>query len=264
VESTTAWLADMSEAYDQYLAPALMQPFAEQLAARAAEVRPGRVLEVAAGTGVVTRELLRRVPNSHLVASDLNVAMVDRARRQVAGADWLVADASTLPIRSAAADLVVCQFGAMFFPDKPRAFAEAARTLVPGGRLLLAVWDTVETSVFPRVMLDGLRAVLPDATPDFFVRVPHGYADPDVVCADLAAGGLPDATVERVVLPGRAASARSLAVGFCTGTPLRFALEQRGPLPELTSRLGEEMTRRLGSGEVAGDLAAYVYTARRR
>jgi hypothetical protein len=107
-----------------------------------------------------------------------------------------------------------------------------------------------------------VRAVLPEDPPDFIVRVPHGYRDPDRITADLRAGGLIDVGIERIVPRGTAASAQALTRGFCLGTPLRFALAERGSLAALTSRLQEEMVARLGPGPVTGDLAAFLVTAR--
>jgi SAM-dependent methyltransferase len=174
---------------------------------------------------------------------------------------WQQADAQRLDYPDGWFDLVVCQFGAMFFPDKPAAFAESARVLVPGGTMLCTVWDSVETSDLPAAMVGSLRAVLPDDPPDFIVRVPHGYCDPDRIAADLRAGGLVEVNIERVVLRGQSPSAAEITLGFCLGTPLRFALQERGSLPELTSRLTDEMVARLGDGPVAGDLSAFLVTA---
>lgn len=148
----------------------------------------------------------------------------------------------------------------MFFPDKAAAFTEAARVLEPGATLLFTVWDTVETSQFPAAMVDSLTAVLGDSSPDFIVRVPHGYHDPEQITSDLQAGGLVVDGIERMVLRG-SSTAQELTEGFCLGTPLRFALAERGSLESLTSSLQEEMVARLGAGPVSSDLAAYLVTA---
>ncbi|MDQ1741898.1 MAG: hypothetical protein QOE23_237 [Pseudonocardiales bacterium] len=256
------WVATMPEMYDEHLGPALFLPFAARVAAAAAQRRPRRVLELAAGTGILTAELVRALPAAEIVATDLNRAMVSWGASRVPEPDWRQADAQNLDYPDGWFDLVACQFGVMFFPDKPAAFAESARVLEPGGTLVCTVWDAVETSDLPAAMVESLRAVLPDDPPDFIVRVPHGYCEPDRVLADLRAGGLLDVGIERVVVRGEAASADAVTRGFCLGTPLRFALQERGSLPELTSRLAGEMSARLGDGPVAGDLAAYLVTAR--
>jgi SAM-dependent methyltransferase len=254
------WAAAMPDTYDEPLGPALFAPFARKVAGRAAGPRPRSVLELAAGTGILTAELVARLPGVPVTATDLNGAMVSYGSRQVPAARWRTADAQSLPVPDGAFDLVVCQFGVMVFPDKPAAFAEASRVLAPTGLLLFTVWDTVGSSPFPAALTDALAEVLPDDPPDFVTRIPHGYADPDRIRADLAAAGL-TGDVERVVLRGEAASAGALAEGFCRGTPLLFGLQGRGDVDELTAAVAERMAARLGDGPVSGDLAAFVVTA---
>jgi SAM-dependent methyltransferase len=252
----------MPEVYDECLGSALFAPYAGLVAAVAARRAPGRVLELAAGTGILTAELLRALPAAEITATDLNPAMVARGAARVPGPAWRQADAQHLDLPDDCFDLVACQFGAMFFPDKPAAFAETARVLRPGGSALFTTWDTVETSDLPAAMVASLQAVLPEDPPRFIERVPHGYVDAEQITADLRAGGLVGIGIERVVLQGRAESTVAAARGFCLGTPLRFELQARGSLPELTQRLAAELTARLGSGPVAGELAAFLVTAR--
>jgi hypothetical protein len=109
--------------------------------------------------------------------------------------------------------------------------------------------------------MDTVTELFPADPPNFFSRVPYGYADRDQIRADLDAGGLSLSTLDRVLLRGHAASADSCAEGFCLGTPLRFALQERGPLGELTEAVAENLTRRLGDGPIDGELAAFVITA---
>lgn len=262
MDTDSQWVTSMPEVYDTCLGPALFAPYAQHVAAAAARLAPRRVLELAAGTGILTAELLRALPDAEITATDLNPAMVSWAADRVPGPTWLQADAQRLELPEGSFDLVVCQFGVMFFPDKPAAFAEAARVLEPGAPLLFTVWDAVATSDFPAAMVDGLTAMLGDGSPDFVVRVPHGYHDPERITADLQAGGLVVEGIERVVLRG-SSTAEELARGFCLGTPLRFALQERGSLEGLTRSLREEMTARLGAGPVDGDLAAFVVSARK-
>jgi SAM-dependent methyltransferase len=262
MSTDTQWVASMPEMYHTRLGPALFAPFAAHVAEVVARRSPRRVLELAAGTGILTAELVRALPEAEITASDLNPAMVSWAASHVAGPTWLAADAQHLELPDASFDLVACQFGAMFFPDKPAAFAEAARVLEPDAALLFTVWDTVKTSDFPAAMVDSLTAVFGDSSPDFIVRVPHGYAEPEQIASDVRAGGLLVDDLDRVVLRG-ASTAQTLTEGFCLGTPLRFALQERGSLEDLTRRLQKEMVERLGTGPVEGDLAAYQVTARK-
>jgi SAM-dependent methyltransferase len=251
----------MPEVYDRVLGPTLFAPFATEVAARAAAMSPTRVLELAAGTGIGTAELARALPAADIVATDLNAAMVVWAAERVPGAAWSVADAQSLDFPDGSFDLVVCEFGVMFFPDRVGAFAEAARVLSPGGTLLLTVWDTVQGSTLPAALVESLAAVLPDDPPTFLVRVPYGYTDTDRVRSDLEAGGLQVVGIDRAVLHGQPITATAFADGFCRGTPLLFALEDRGSLDTLVEALADDMTSRLGAEPIEGELTAFVVTA---
>jgi SAM-dependent methyltransferase len=257
-----SWVGSMPEAYERWLVPAMFQPFAVDLARRAGSFRPRRVLEIAAGTGVLTQELLASVPSADVTATDLSSAMVELGSRRAPGAAWRQADAGHLPFDDRRFNLVVCQFGVMFFPDKPAAFRQVARVLAPSGRLLFSTWDTVDTHDFAAALTAGVERAFPDDPPAFIAAVPHGYADLRQVVADLAAGGLECISAETVTLTGQAGSAFGIAAGFCAGTPLRMAIEDRGDLAASTTVIGREMRARLGDGPVTGRMTAYVIEAR--
>jgi len=252
----------MPDAYDRYLAPSVFRPFAVELAARAARLTPRRVLEIAAGTGVLTAELLAALPDAHVTATDLNEPMVRYGAGQAPGADWQQADAQALPFDDEQFDLVACQFGVMFFPDKPGAFAEIRRVLTADGRLLMSTWGPVDTHDFAEALVAGVERAFPADPPTFVARVPHGYPDVGQVTADLAAGGLEVVAAESVTLTGHAESAADVAAGFCTGTPLRMAIESRGDLAVATEAVGTEMTARMGPGPVSAEMVAYFIEAR--
>ena len=250
--------------YDTYLVPLIFQPYADDLARRVATRPPRRVLEIAAGTGVVTRALDTALPEtSAIVATDLNQAMLDHAqaigtRRR---ATWRQADAMQLPFRDAEFDAVVCQFGVMFFPDKPKAFAEARRVLAPDGLLLFNVWDRIEENEFAATVMDALAGVFPDDPPRFMARTPHGYHDQAAIARDLAQGGFrapPD--IVTVTARSRAESARVPAVAYCQGTPWRNEIEARSPsrLAEATDAAEQAIARRFGAGAVDGKIQAHV------
>ncbi len=131
--SDSTWTREMSEVYDRALGPVLFEPYAQRLAGLARDLNPERVLELAAGSGIVTSALVEALPEATVTATDLNDGMVEYARERVPGAHWQTADAQELPFPDGSFDLVVCQFGVMFFPDKPGAFAEMARVLSPRG-----------------------------------------------------------------------------------------------------------------------------------
>jgi SAM-dependent methyltransferase len=196
-----------------------------------------------------------------VTATDLNEAMVELGRHLAPGATWRQADAMALPFDDGEFDLVVCQFGVMFFPDKPLAYSEARRVLAPGGRFVVNTWDTVDTHAFAAALVAGLERAFPDDPPTFIVSIPHGYTDVAAVAADLRAGGFDDVATETITLEGHAARAADVAAGFCAGTPLRPEIEARGDLAAATAVVATEMEARLGSGPVTGRMTAHVFEA---
>lgn len=260
------WVDSMPTAYDRYLAEPLFLPFALDLAVRAAARGPGRIVELAAGTGVLTKALRDAVPGAHITATDLNQAMVDLGRQRVPEAEWRQADAQHLPFEDNAFDLLACQFGVMFFPDRPAALAEARRVLEPGGTLLLNTWGPLEAHDFDAPVVSALHEAFPDDPPTFLETTPHGYHDIAAIRRDLAAAGFdPDddsTSIDEVVLEGRTGSPQDIAVGFCTGTPVAPEVNARGDVARATAAIAQAVERRLGPGPITGRMAAYVIEAR--
>jgi len=251
----------MSTAYDEHLVPAVFRPYADDLADRVARHRPRDVLELAAGTGVLTAAMLARLPEARVTATDLNVAMVDVGSARVPAARWQQADAMQLPFDDASFDLVACQFGVMFFPDRPAAYGEVARVLRPGGHFVFNCWGPLATHEVEVAVLAALAESFPDDPPSFLARVPHGYHDAEIVTADLAAAGFGGLHIETVELDCTGKTAADLARGYCRGTPLRPEIEARGDLEAATGVVAAALERRFGSGEVVGRMAALVVEA---
>ena len=259
-----AFVGSIPEFYDQYMVPLIFEPYAVDLARRAADLHPKRVLEVAAGTGVVTRQMATRLPaDVPIVATDLNQAMLTHAAAQGTArpVTWQQADAMQLPFPDQSFDLVVCEFGVMFFPDKAQAFAEARRVLQPGGHFIFSVWDRIDQNEFADVISYALADMFPDDPPRFMERSPHGYHDVSVIARDLKRGGftaLPQMTTlgER----SRAASPRIPAIAYCHGTVWRSEIEERGPgrLAEATDRSASAIAERFGTAAVNGKIQAHI------
>jgi SAM-dependent methyltransferase len=251
----------MPEAYERHLVPVFFRPFAADLAARAAALQPLTVLELAAGTGALTEALLSAVPTASVVATDLNESMVTAGSARVPRADWRQADAQELPFEDGSFDLVLCQFGVMFFPDRAAAYGEVGRVLAPQGQFLFNSWGPLASHGFGAAFQMALEQSMPDGAPSFVNDVPHGYTDPAVVAADLATAGLTLASTVEVTLDGVAESAASVATGFLTGTPVSAALKAREDAQTIQAAVTQKMTALLGSGSVTAPMAATVYTA---
>lgn len=255
---------DIAALYQELLVPLIFAPYAVDLATRLATRPVASVLELAAGTGVVTRELASRLPPGvQLVATDLNETMLAVAQKMGTSRPvlWRQADAMALPFADASFDAVVCQFGAMFFPDRARAFAEARRVLQPGGTLLFNVWDRIETNDFARVIQDAVAGLFPDDPPRFLERLPHGYGSSSDIARDLAQAGFAGKPViETVTAESMAETPAIAAVAYCQGTPLRNEIVARDAsrLDAATEAATAAVSARFGTGPVTGRIQALV------
>jgi len=268
VNTDRAFAGSIPALYERLLVPLIFQPYADDLARRLVEFAPARVLELAAGTGVVTRELAARLPAAtSIVATDLNPAMLEEAaQRPIARpVAWQQADACDPHFDDASFDAVVCQFGVMFFPDRVQAFREARRMLAPGGLLLFNSWDAIADNEFADVVTQALAERFPGASLQFLARTPHGYHDPARIRLDLAAAGFTQSQVETLTERSRASSARVPAIAYCQGTPLRNEIEALGEdaLDEATEAAASALTQRFGAGAVDGRIQALVASASR-
>jgi SAM-dependent methyltransferase len=256
--------------YEEYLVPLIFRAYAEDLSRRVAARPVRRVLEIAAGTGVVTRALASTLPAGvEIVATDLNQAMIDHG--QAIGTSrpvtWRQADAMQLPFEDVEFDAVVCQFGVMFFPDKPTAFAEARRVLGPRGAFLFNVWDRIEENEFADTVTAAMATVFPGDPPRFLARTPHGYHDTSAIARDLMQGGFRAAPeIETRAERSRAESPGIPAVAYCQGTPLRNEIEARNAskLAVATDASAQAIARRFGSGAVDGKIQAHIVSVERQ
>ena len=253
--------------YDRHLGPMIFEPYALDIAERVARLAPKRILEIAAGTGIVTRALARALPTVPIVATDLNQPMLDHASAHTsAGAiTWRQADGQALPFEDASFDVVVCQFGVMFFPDKAAAFGEARRVLAPGGRFLFSVWDHIDENEATDLVSRAVASLFPKDPPGFLARTPHGYHDLATIGDALKRSGFSAVKGETVPKRGRASSARDPAIGFCQGSPLRNEIEARDKsrLDEATDIAAEAVAKRFGRGPIDGKIQAHVIVAAR-
>jgi len=255
------------ENYDRYMVPLIFECYARDIARRAAALSPKAVLETASGSGVVTRALAPGLsPDASYIVTDLNQPMLDYAatrQKQDSRIAWRKADAQSLPFEDAAFDLVCCQFGVMFFPDRPSAYREARRVLKPGGCFLFNAWDRIEENVFADDVTRALAEFFPDDPPRFMARTPHGYHDTALIRSDLAKAGFSNVTIETRAEESRAPSPRQVAVAYCQGTPLRNEIEARGAdkLEAATEHAASAIARKHGSGEVAAKIQAHVILA---
>ena len=256
------------ELYERYLVPLIFEPYAEDLAQRLSDLRRGTVVEVAAGTGVVTRALRRALPESvRLVATDLNDGMLKVAASRLSGGSvsFQQADAQQLPFEDGIADAIACQFGIMFVPSKAGAYREALRVLVPGGRFIFNTWEEVARNEATAIVARAVQEQFPNDPPRFFERTPFGYFDVASIRSELEAAGFVQIEIETVEKVSQALSAEQVAVGLCQGTPLRGEIEARRAdgLADATRAARSALQARFGDGPFENRMSALVVTAHR-
>jgi ubiquinone/menaquinone biosynthesis C-methylase UbiE len=253
--------------YEKHLVPLLFRPYAEILAEYAARFQPQDILETAAGTGVVTNALTQAIPNARIVATDLNQAMLDVAGTRVSSGNvsFRQADALDLPFDDGAFDLVVCQFGVMFYPDKVRGNSEARRVLRDGGHYLFAVWDRIDRNTLSNIANESMRELFPDNPPQFMLRGPFSYYDPEWIERDLRAAGFNDIKIESITLECRSASAEDGARGLVYGSPMGVELAMDDYGPDALDRVYEKVLKAMreyeGPEGFGAPMTAHIVTA---
>jgi len=244
--SSSGFVGTIPDHYDRGLGPNIFVDYAERLADRCCGETVDTVIELAAGTGILSRKLRDRLPGgTPLLVTDLNAPMLTVARKKFApgeNVEFAVTNAMDLPYDDAAFDLLVCQFGVMFFPDKPASFREAARVLKPGGRYVFNVWSAMAENPFSEVAHEVGAAFFPDNPPGFY-KVPFHYGDPDKVRTDLLAGGWTDVAHETIRLDKHIADPKAFATALVFGNPLVDEIRDRG---------------RVDPSEVAAEMASAI------
>lgn len=266
--NNAAFVGSIPENYDRHLGPVLFDPYAKDLAARVNVTEGGSVLELACGTGIATRRLRERLaPSVRLVATDLNEAMMNYAAEKFQtgeNVEWKQADATELPFADQSFDAVVCQFGLMFFPDKPRAVAEVHRVLQPGGSFVFNVWDAIELNDLAQAAKSAILKFFPENPPDFY-DVPFSFHDTQTIKSLLAGVGFREIDLQIISKTSTSQSARDVAHGLIHGNPVINAINERDESkgPEVEASLAAAIAAQFGDSPVTARLQAIVCTAAR-
>lgn len=249
-EQAARFVGSIPENYDRCLGPVLFADWAVNVASQVAEAGPKSVLELAAGTGIVTRALRDELAiDCQLVATDLNPPMLEVARKKFRSDEFVQfeqADATALQYDDDSFDYVICQFGVMFFPDKKSSHSDVLRVLKPGGTYLFTLWDSFEANTFAGLIHETIARFFPDDPPGFY-KVPYGYHDADEIKGLASAAGFPQVTVERAALNAKIESAKGFAEGLVFGNPLYEEVIERGGDPaELCTALEDTIRDDIG------------------
>jgi len=265
--SDKEFTGSIPEFYDTYLVPLIFDSYAEDLARRVVRLSPNNLLETAAGSGVVPRALSPLLGrDANYVVSDLNQPMLDHAATKQGTDDrlkWQQADAQNLPFDSASFDVVFCQYGVMFYPDRVKGYTEANRVLVDGGSYIFSVWDKIEENEFADIVTQTAAKVFPDDPPRFLPRTPHGYNDFATINDELDAAGFSNVSIDTIAKVSRAPSPRHPAIAYCQGTPLRNEIESRdaNSLQHVTDLAATAIEKIYGAGPVEAKIQAHIVTA---
>lgn len=266
-QNDTVFAGSIPQFYDRLMVPLIFEAYAAIMADVVAELSPDSVLETAAGSGVVTRALAPKLGvGARYVVTDLNQPMIDYAASRQANdrrLTWRQADALDLPFEDCAFDVVCCQFGVMFFPNRVAGYAEARRALRSGGHFVFSVWDRIEENAFADEVTKAVATVFPHDPPLFLARTPHGYHDVALIREELRRAGFADIRISTRADVSRAPSARHAATAYCHGTPLRNEIEARDAslLQLSTDRASAAIASCHGEGPVAGKIQAHVVVA---
>ena len=267
-ETDKVFTDPIAQIYDTHLVPLIFEQYAADLAERTEVLAPETLIEIAAGSGVVTRAVAPVLASgTRHVVTDLNPPMLDRAasvQPDPGAIEWKPADALALPFDADTFDLALCQFGVMFFPDRVRAYSEARRVLRLGGSFVFNMWDRIERNDFAHVVTDAMATRFPDDPPRFLPRTPHGHYDTEVYSSELKAAGFTDITIEPLDAASAAAGPDIPAVAYCEGTPLRNEIEALDPggLEGATDQATQALATRFGDGRIEGRIRAFVITAK--
>jgi len=243
MSSITEFAGTVPQNYDRYLGPLFFEPYALDLVERLKSRHFERILELASGTGRVTRHLVELLSKKgQLYATDLNPDMLEDAKHRLESKaiTWQVVDAHEIPFDADFFEAVVCQFGVMFFKDKPKAFTEVYRVLQPGGTFLFNTWDHYRHNTASYLTQQVMNEVFPDNPPDFMEKGPYSFFDTGRIRQLLEEAGFTNVQIDTVSKVGVLTSAEDVANGFVDGSPLTgYLIERQAPREDIKKKITE-------------------------
>ncbi len=262
-ENSIQFTAKIAENYEKYLAPVFFISTSKDLVSHL-KGSPENILEIAAGTGQVTRNMIKSFPDAKITATDINPGMLDVAKSIVHSENitWQAADACELPFEDNSFDSVICQFGVMFFPDKQKAMNEAFRVIKPGGQIVFNTWDSLENNRICKIPDDVVSKVFPSDPPPFY-KIPFSMYDPVEIGALLKNAGFKNIRVENKRIEGYSESPDNAVTAFTEGNPIYLQIMERDPaiLPVFQKMLKEELIEEFGAGRFTIPLSEFIATA---
>ena len=258
------------EAYEQYIVPAWMGEWARDLVAMTDLQAGSRALDVGCGTGVVTRVIAPLVgPAGRVTGLDVNETMLDTARRMAdqQGLDaiaWRQGDVASMPLEDAAYDVVLCQQGLQYFPDRAAALREMARVLVPGGCLALSVWRGLERHPFFVALVEALESYLGEGSTSSLCAA-FSLTDREALRSLVEASGLRRVEVRLEVKMSRYPSLAEFVPGYMAATPMAGAVAAlaEADRSQMVSEVVDALQAYVDDGGLAAPMESYIVTAQK-
>lgn len=262
-QDSIQFTAGIAEIYEKYLAPVFFISTSKDLVTHIPG-SPEKILELAAGTGQVTRLLTERFPNAEIFATDINSGMLDVAKRIIPGRNikWDIVNAEEIPYANDEFDALICQFGIMFFPDKQKALGEAHRVLKPGGTITFNTWDKLENNTICRIADDVVKSVFTENPPQFY-HIPFSMFDTVEINNMMQNAGFKNVRIENRKVHGYSDSVENAVIAFTEGNPIYLQIKERDEsmLPKFKAALTEAFKSEFGNGSFKIPLSKFVVTA---
>lgn len=254
------------EVYETVLGNFIFEPFAVDIVNRISNKNAFNVLELAAGTGRVTKHLIHAFsPNAKIVASDISLPMMEKAKLVVSSQNltWQQVDIADIPFSEGSFDVIVCQFGVMFLQDKLRAFSEIRRVLKLGGQLLFSTWACIEENPIWKISNQVATKFFGPAPAAIQKSGPFSICNAVDAEAQLHDAGFIHTKVEKQRITSSISSASLAAKGFIHGLPLKDIIIKQNP--EILSQIQEEMENsfadHFGNNPLTASFTAFVFEA---
>jgi ubiquinone/menaquinone biosynthesis C-methylase UbiE len=249
--------------YEEWLGPLIFEPSSIEFLSHLITLPVRSILETSCGTGRLTRHLRREFPAAvQLTATDINIDMITVAKDKLnnSGIVFKVADAQQLPFSENSFDLVVNQFGSMFFPDKQRGFDEAFRVLKPEGHFAFATWDRTSGIPLLKLIIDDHIVPLFEGEDTDRFYIPFALHDPRQLTHFLTNAGFTNNKVQRVAFVSRASSPREIVNAFFLRHSMGREVREKAPdaFPKVAETLERAIGERFGTGEFSFELSAWI------